>query len=113
MLYSLQVFNRLQKAMICLSPSATIRLLDSLGADYDDPVTEWRDALVPRVEQTLQLKVHNISILMNTISISPPFMHSCAFIKMYIAPIIYIIIYIGGCCTCKTGAKCLCKYQSQ
>ncbi len=45
--------------MICLSPSATIRLLDSLGADHDEPVMEWKDALLPRVEQIVQLKVHN------------------------------------------------------
>ena len=36
--------------MICLSHSATIRLIDDLSVDYDKPVSQWSDGLVNCVE---------------------------------------------------------------
>ena len=56
----MQVYNRLQRAMLCLTPVATLNLLDSLGSDFDAPVCEWRDSLLPRVECILAKKVGNL-----------------------------------------------------
>ncbi len=43
----LQVFRRLQKLMLCLSPTATINLLNNLGEGHDELVLEWQDELLP------------------------------------------------------------------
>ena len=32
--------------MLCLSPTATISLLDSLGDGHDEVVLEWQDVLL-------------------------------------------------------------------
>ena len=49
--------------MVCLSLSATTRLLDSLGVDHDEDVCEWRDGLLPRVKQLVQQEVHHNLII--------------------------------------------------
>ena len=38
----LQVFQRLQKAGICLSHSSTVKLVDKLGVHYNSEVMQWK-----------------------------------------------------------------------
>ena len=45
----IQVFNRLQKLQLCLSPKGTLNMLDKAGVGYDDTVWEWWDSLMPRL----------------------------------------------------------------
>ena len=35
--------------MLCLSPSATVKLIQDLSIDHDEKVCEWRDSLLPPV----------------------------------------------------------------
>lgn len=50
-LYSFQqVYRRLQRLMLCLSPSPTLQLIDSLGSGFDDRVLEWKSILLDRLE---------------------------------------------------------------
>lgn len=38
----LQVYQRLQKIGLCMSHFSTIKLVDSLGEDFDMTVKEWK-----------------------------------------------------------------------
>lgn len=44
--------------MICVSPRATINMLDHLGEGFDEHVREWQHDLLPRLkESTLQVNM--------------------------------------------------------
>ena len=45
----------MQKSLITLSSRATLNLLDELGQDHDDPVLAWRDSLIPRVTESIEV----------------------------------------------------------
>ena len=47
----MQVFQRLQKCMISLSPNIAVTLLDRLGEGYDQTVFDWQDELTERVKE--------------------------------------------------------------
>ena len=47
----MQVFKRLQKVMLCLSPAATLDLLSDLGDAHDESVLEWPDSLLAKMKQ--------------------------------------------------------------
>ena len=46
----MQVFVRLQKLGLCLSPPGTLRLLDCLGDGHDEKIWEWRESLTARLQ---------------------------------------------------------------
>ncbi len=41
------MYERLQKIFLSVSHKTTIRMVKDLGKDYDKPVREWRDSLLP------------------------------------------------------------------
>lgn len=43
--FTLQLFTRLQKMMLCLSRKRTIAYLDEMGEGFDAPVTSWKGIL--------------------------------------------------------------------
>ena len=53
-----QVFMRLHKLGLVMSPSSTVRLLDELGSEHDKVVHQWREELLG----TLQVLImdHNL-----------------------------------------------------
>lgn len=53
----MQVFNRLHKLGICLPPSATLKLLDSLGDGHDERIFEWQTSSVGRIEVLMKEQV--------------------------------------------------------
>ena len=55
-----QVYNWLQKVMLCLTPAATLNLLEQLGSG--SPVCEWRDFLLLKWSQSWQRFVHELCI---------------------------------------------------
>ena len=46
----MQVFVRLQKLGLCLSPSGTLRMLDCLGDGHDEKIWEWQESLMARLQ---------------------------------------------------------------
>lgn len=48
--------------MVCMSPRATLNLLDGLGTDHDEPVCEWRDGLLVRTHDTADSQVSVVAI---------------------------------------------------
>lgn len=52
-----QVFTRPQMVMVCMSRKSALRILDSLGEGHDEPVEEWRDSLLIRVHDSLQVVI--------------------------------------------------------
>lgn len=43
----MQVYERLQKLFVTVSHKSTIRLVKALGKDFDKPVKDWRDSILP------------------------------------------------------------------
>ena len=43
----LQVYQRLAKLNVTVAHSSVIRLLDSIGNDFDKQVKDWRNGLLP------------------------------------------------------------------
>lgn len=43
--------------MLCLSPYATLKLVDGLGSNFDKKVNEWRDILLQKLEATINIEV--------------------------------------------------------
>ena len=41
-LRSLQVYDRLQKLMFCVSKNSTVALVDSMGHDFNEVVLKWK-----------------------------------------------------------------------
>ena len=74
-----QVFNRLQKLGLCLSPYATLKLLDSLGDGHDEKLFEWRDSLVRRIEV----------LMMDQVRVN--YFNSCVLIKSLLTCICFLI----------------------
>ena len=56
-----QVFNRLHKLGLCLSPSGTLNLLGSLGEGHDEKIFEWQDSLLERLQALVEKQVRNLS----------------------------------------------------
>ena len=48
-----QVFHRLQKLMLCMSPDSTLKLIDTMGFEHDATVFQWRDHLYHRLEKSV------------------------------------------------------------
>ena len=64
-----QVFNRLQKLGLCLSPFATLKLLDSLGEGHDEKICEWQASLVGRIEASMKEQVSHNAIMLTGVRI--------------------------------------------
>ena len=47
--------------MLCLTPAATLNLLESLGSGFDFAVCEWQESLIPRVDSILAKKVYIVA----------------------------------------------------
>ena len=54
-----QVFNRLQKLGLCLSPASTLKLLGNLGEGHDEKIFEWQDSLLERLQALVEEQVKN------------------------------------------------------
>lgn len=47
---TIQLYNCLQPLMVCLSYNGTIKHINHLAANFDDPVLKWRDRLTQNVQ---------------------------------------------------------------
>ena len=61
-----QLYRSLQPLMLCMSYNATLKLVDKLNEDFDAPVRNWRDSLVPTIQTeprevnvTCQVRLYN------------------------------------------------------
>ena len=52
-----QVFERLQKLGVCMAHSTTIKLLDSIGEDFDSKVLDWKSAVETELMPLLPTQV--------------------------------------------------------
>ena len=43
--FSMKVYRRLQKLLLCVSHQHSLRCIDELGEGYDDEVMEWKREL--------------------------------------------------------------------
>ena len=43
--FSMKVYRRLQKLLLCVSHQHSLRCIDKLGEGYDDEVMEWKREL--------------------------------------------------------------------
>ena len=41
--------------MLCLSPFATLKLVDALGTDFDEKVIDWRSTLLMELKGTVEV----------------------------------------------------------
>ena len=56
-LRSLQVYDRLQKLMFCVSKNSTVALVDSMGHDFNEVVLKWKESLTPTEQVQLESEV--------------------------------------------------------
>ena len=54
-----QVFNRLQKLGLCLSPASTLKLLGNWGEGHDEKIFKWQDSLLERLQALVEEQVKN------------------------------------------------------
>ncbi len=55
------MYERLQKLFLTVSHGTTIRMVNDLGKDFDKPVREWRDSLLPSLTTDVEA-VSNVRI---------------------------------------------------
>jgi len=59
-----QLYNCLQPLMVCLSYNGTIKHINHLAANFDDPVVKLRD----RLTHNVQVHIYIVQFIENVIS---------------------------------------------
>ena len=53
-----QVYTQLNKVSLCTSHTRLLKLVDSLGKDFDKPVTTWKKNIEQIMEKSSNIEVY-------------------------------------------------------